>query len=134
MSKRRSFEVPGIEHENPIPAATRIGSLVMSSGIFPRDPATGKAPDGLEEQCAVLFANIRRVIESAGGTTEDIIKITVWAKDQKTKAFVNKEWLAMFPDPLSRPARHTMMYNEHPGNMLVQCDLTAVVGGQGTGF
>ena len=57
MSKRRRFEVPGIEHENPIPAATRIGSLVMSSGIFPRDPATGKAPDSLEEQCAVMFAD-----------------------------------------------------------------------------
>ena len=128
MSKRRSFEVPGIEHENPIPAVWRIGSLVMSSGIFPRDPATGKAPDDLEEQCAVLFANIRRVIECAGGTTDDIIKITVFAKDRKTKAFVNKEWLAMFPDPHSRPARHTIVYHELPGNMLIQCDLTAVVG------
>lgn len=128
MSKRRSFEVPGIEHENPIPAAARIGSLIMSSGIFPKDPATGKAPDGLEEQCAVMFANIRRVVECAGGTTDDIIKITVFAKDRKTKAFVNKEWLAMFPDPHSRPARHTIVYHELPGNMLIQCDLMAVTG------
>lgn len=128
MSKRKSFEVQGIEHENPIPAATRIGSLIMSSAIFPRDPATGKAPDGLEEQCAILFANIRRVVECAGGTTEDIIKITVWTKDRKTKAFMNKEWLQMFPDPQSRPARHTLVYNELAGNMLLQCDLTAVVG------
>ena len=66
-------------------------------------------------------------IECAGGTTEDIIKITVWAKDRKTKAFVNKHWLEMFPDPHSRPARHTLVYNELPGNMLIQCDLTAVV-------
>ena len=128
MSKRRSFEVPGIEHENPIPAAARIGSLIMSSGIFPKDPATGKAPDGLEEQCSVMFANIRRVVECAGGTTDDIIKITVFAKDRKTKAFVNKEWLAMFPDPHSRPARHTIVYHELPGNMLIQCDLMAVTG------
>jgi enamine deaminase RidA (YjgF/YER057c/UK114 family) len=128
VSKRRSFEVPGIEHENPIPAATRIGSLIMSSGIFPRDPATGKAPDGLEEQCAVLFVNIRRVVECAGGTTEDIIKITLWAKDRRAKALVNKEWLAMFPDPHSRPARHTIVYDELPGNMMIQCELTAVVG------
>ncbi len=103
------------------PLQRRIGSLVMSSGIFPKDPSTGKAPDGLEEQCAVLFANIRRVIECAGGTTEDIIKITVWAKDQKTKAFVNKEWLAMFPDPHSRPARHTLdvqrASGEHAGSV-----------------
>jgi 2-iminobutanoate/2-iminopropanoate deaminase len=127
VSKRRSFEVVGIEHENPIPAATRIGPLIMSSGIFPRDPATGQPPDGLEEQCAMLFANIRRVVECAGGTTDDIVKITVWAKDRKTKAFVNKEWLAMFPDPHSRPARHTLVYNELPGNMLIQCDLTAYV-------
>ncbi len=127
MSKRRSFEVPGIEHENPIPAAARIGPLIMSSGIFPRDPATGQPPEGIEEQCAMVFANIRRVVECAGGTTDDIVKITVWAKDRKTKAFVNKEWLAMFPDPHSRPARHTLVYNDLPGNMLIQCDLTAYV-------
>jgi enamine deaminase RidA (YjgF/YER057c/UK114 family) len=129
MSRRRSFDVPGIEHTNPIPAATRIGSLIMSSGIFPKDPATGKAPDGLEEQCAVLFANIRRIVESAGGTTEDIIKITIWTKDRKTRALLNKEWLAMFPDPQSRPARHTFVHDEFPENMQIQCDLTAVVGG-----
>ena len=127
MSKRRSFEVAGIEHESPIPAATRIGPLIMSSGIFPRDPATGKAPEGLEKQTALLFANIRRVVESAGGTTGDIVKITVWAKDGTTKDHLNKEWLAMFPDPHSRPARHMFLYQDMPANMLIQCDLTAYV-------
>jgi len=129
MNRRHSFEVPGIEHANPIPAATRIGSLIMSSGIFPKDPATGNAPDGLEEQCALLFANIRRIVECAGGTTEDIIKITIWTKDRKTRTVINKEWLAMFPDPQSRPARHTFVYDEFPENMQIQCDLMAVVAG-----
>ena len=126
MSKRRSFEVAGIEHENPIPAATRIGSLVMSSGIFPRDPATGKAPDGLEEQCAVVFANIRRVIESAGGTTDDIIKITVWLKDPADRKALNAEWVKMFPEPEHRPAR-MVMPNAGDSDALILCDVTAVV-------
>ena len=127
MSRRKSFEVPGLRHESPLPAACRIGSLVMSSGIFPKDPATGEAPPEVERQCELLFANIRRVVEAAGGTTEDIIKITIWVKDKSSKTYLNNEWLAMFPDPYSRPARHTFSYQDIPKGMLVQCEIVAVV-------
>ena len=40
---------------------------------------------------------------------------------------MNKEWLAMFPDEHSRPARHTMMYSGFSGNVLIQCEIVAVL-------
>jgi 2-iminobutanoate/2-iminopropanoate deaminase len=40
-------------------------------------------------------------------------------------AAVNAEWLKAFPDPGSRPARHTQQNDHLPANMLVQCDVTA---------
>ena len=127
MSRRRSFEIPGVDHENPIPMACRIGSIVMSSGISGIDPQTGKAPSDIDEQCRLMFANVRRVMESVGGSPDDIIKMLVWSKERSYKNNVNKEWLAMFPDEHSRPARHTMIYTNFAGSVLIQCEITAVL-------
>ena len=127
MSKRRSFEVPGLRHENPIPMGCIIGNLMMSSGIFGMEPETRKFPDNIEGQCKLMFENVRRVMAAAGGSPDDIIKIVLWARDRSFKDAVNKEWLAMFPDEHSRPARHTMLYGGFTGNTLVQCEIVAVL-------
>jgi 2-iminobutanoate/2-iminopropanoate deaminase len=127
VSKRRSFEVPGLHHENPIPMGCIVGPFMMSSGIFGMEPETRKFPPDIEGQCKLMFANVRRVMEAAGGSTDDIIKMVVWAKDKAFKDAVNKEWLAMFPDEHSRPARHTMLYQGFAANVLIQCEIVAVL-------
>ncbi len=127
MSKRRSFEVPGLRHENPIPMGSIIGPFMMSSGIFGMEPGTRRVPADIDGQCKLMFANVRRVMEAAGGSPEDIIKMVIWAKDKSFKESVNKEWLLMFPDEHSRPARHTMLYQGFSGNVLVQCEIVAVL-------
>ena len=127
MSRRRSFEVRGLRHENPIPMGCIIGPFMMTSGIFGMEPETRKTPPDVESQCKLMFDNIRRVMEAAGGSVEDIIKVVVWAKDKSFKEAVNKEWLKMFPDEHSRPARHTMLYQGFSGNTLVQCEIVAVL-------
>ena len=127
MGKRRSFDVPGLHHENPIPMGCIIGPFMMTSGIFGMEPETRKTPPDVESQCKLMFANIRRVMEAAGGSVGDIIKVVVWAKDKSFKEAVNTEWLAMFPDERSRPARHTMMYQGFGGNTLVQCEIVAIL-------
>jgi enamine deaminase RidA (YjgF/YER057c/UK114 family) len=104
-----------------------VGPFMMSSGIFGMEPETRKTPPDVESQCKLMFANIRRVMEAAGGSLDDIIKVVVWAKDKSFKEAVNKEWLAMFPDEHSRPARHTMLYQGFSGNTLVQCEIVAVL-------
>src|SRR5436853_7372531 len=78
MDKRRSISVPGASHTNPIPGASRRGPFVVSGAIGGTDPETGKIPEDLDAQCAQMFANVRRLIEAAGGTPEDIVKMTVW--------------------------------------------------------
>ena len=127
--KRRSIEIPGFQHDNPIPSASQIGRFVASGAISGKDPQTGKIPDGIEEQCALVFTHMRHIVEAASGTTEDILKVTVWLKDGAHRKVVNQEWLRMFPDAESRPARHTFVGQELPGNILVQCELLAVLKG-----
>ena len=73
-----------------------------------------------------MFRQIRVIMEEAGSSTDDIIKITVWMKDSSDRSALNREWLAMFPDPDSRPARQAMVM-DMSGGMLVKCDIMAVM-------
>lgn len=129
MSKRKSFEVEGLGHANPIPAVSRIGNLVSTGGVSGTDTRTGKMPEDAEEQCANMFANLRKILAAAGATPEDVIRVTVWIKRPEIRAEVNKHWVVMFPDPDSRPARHTMFYDQFTRPMVVQCEAWAVIGG-----
>jgi 2-iminobutanoate/2-iminopropanoate deaminase len=128
MDRRLSIEIPGLAHKNPIPAACRIGPLLTTSVITGQDPSTGQCPDGIEAQCAQMFANVRQILAAGGAEPEDVAKINVWLKDLALRPHVNKEWLLMFPDPHSRPARHTFQASDLPQGMLVQCDVIAFVG------
>ena len=128
MEKRRSIEAPGVKHVNPIPAACRRGPFVVSGAIGGADPQTGKMPDDLDAQCRQMFDNVRRLIEAAGGTPDDIIKMTVWIADRALRPTLNKYWVEMFPDPHSRPARHTVASGDLVPPMQIQCDLLAVIG------
>ncbi len=123
---RKSIHIEGFKHANPIPNASRIGNIVMSGVLLGRDPVTEKPAKTLEEQCALVFRYIRETVEAAGGTTEDIIKVSVWLRNPADRAVLNAEWTRMFPDPDSRPARHTQPAPAE-GPYLVQCDFTAVL-------
>ena len=127
MSNRTSIEVPGLEHVNPIPNASRVGPFLASGGIFGKDPATGRVADGVDAQCEQMFANVRKVLEAGGAAPEDVIKLNVWLKDMANRPVVNKYWVQMFPDPHSRPARHTLETPDLREPLLVECEIMAVI-------
>ena len=126
MTRRKSIYIHGFKHANPIPNACRIGNLLISGVILGRDPETGAMPATLEAQCAHMFGHMKAIVEAGGGTTDDIIRMTVWLKDRSQRAPLNAEWIKMFPDPASRPARHSIQMDME-GGALVQCDFTAVI-------
>lgn len=105
---RVSIEIAGFAHTNPVPSACRVGNLVVTGGIAGSDPETGKLPEGIEDQCRNLFHHMRQVMEQAGGSVDDIAKLEVWMKDLGDREVLNREWLAMFPDPVSRPTRQAI--------------------------
>ena len=129
-SNRKSFDVEGLGHANPIPAVSRIGNIVATGGVSGTDARTGTMPEEVSAQCANMFANLRKVLAAAGATPEDVIRVTVWIERPEIRAEVNKEWVVMFPDPHSRPARHTMFYDQFASPMVVQCEAWAVIGGR----
>jgi 2-iminobutanoate/2-iminopropanoate deaminase len=130
MSKRKSIHVEGFSHgSTPIPAASRVGNIVMTGGINGTDKATGKISEDLAEQAKHVFANAKRIIEAAGAKTDDIVKMTFWIKQPAAREAINKEWVAMFPDAESRPARHTLQNDHMAAAVQIQCDAFAVIQG-----
>jgi hypothetical protein len=109
MAQRQSVNFPGFSHSNPIPNASRIGNIMMTSVISGVDPGTRNLPSELDGQVA-----------------DNIIKINFYMKGPATgRAALNGEWVKMFPDANARPARHTMALGAE-SNALVTCDFTAV--------
>jgi 2-iminobutanoate/2-iminopropanoate deaminase len=125
---RRSIEVPGLHHGGvPIPQACVVGDLLVSSAISPLDPATGTVREGIEEQVELVFANVRRILEAAGGRPEDVVKCTVFVRDKSIRPLVDKSWVQMFPDEQSRPSRHTMSI-DLPDSLHLQLEIIAMLG------
>lgn len=125
-SHRESIYSQAFVHKNPVPSASRVGNMVFSGIIYGRDPQTLVVPDDIDEQCALVFSHIKTIIEDAGGTLEHIAKITLWMRDKNEREVVNRHWLRYFPDPASRPARHTIE-EAGSGNIRIQCDFIAVL-------
>jgi 2-iminobutanoate/2-iminopropanoate deaminase len=105
-----------------------VGNLLFSSGISGIDPANGIAPADLGEQCELAFANMKKLLENAGGSLDDIGVMKVYLKDRSQRNAVNQPWLRMFPDENNRPARHTVEYDAFPPGILVQLEVIAVLG------
>jgi enamine deaminase RidA (YjgF/YER057c/UK114 family) len=128
MSKRHSYHVEGFSHgPNPIPAASRVNNVIITGGIAGQDPASAKVPDDPKAQVEFAFVQMKRILAAAGATPEDIVKVDVAVKDFALRDAINVEWLKMFPDEHSRPARHVTKYDHFGGNVQIQLTATAVV-------
>jgi enamine deaminase RidA (YjgF/YER057c/UK114 family) len=126
MPRRVSIYLPGFAHQNPVPVASRIGAHLASGVLTGRDPQTQAMPETADEQCANVFTHVRALMDAAGGTTDDIMKMTFWLVDYRDRDALNREWTAMFPDPHNRPARQVMAATLD-GAALVHCDVTAIL-------
>jgi len=80
------------------------GSTVYLSGQIPLDPATMQLVDGdIDSQIARVFDNLKAVTRAAGGSLDDIVKLTVYLTDLTDFPRVNEIMATYFTQPY--PAR-----------------------------
>ena len=108
--ERKSLYPRGISHGNPVPGGVKIGNLLFSSMVLGmRNPDQSRSPADAEEEATWMFRNMKELVETAGGTTDNIAFVTVYLKPDADRDTVvgalNKAWVTMFPDEDSRPAR-----------------------------
>lgn len=124
---RQSIEIESFVHQNPIPSATRIGPLIESSIIPPYNDGVREMPESLEAQIANLFLHMGNMLEAVDASWEDMAKITFFVSDAAgARDALNGPWEEKFPDPASRPSRHTMAV-AGGGTMKISCVFTAYV-------
>ena len=76
--------------------AIRTGDLVFVTGQTGRDPNTGKLEEGLEAQTRRTLSNIDAILNAAGCSPADIVKVTLLLadiKDFKAVDVIYSSWL-----------------------------------------
>lgn len=124
--RSRSIEVPGASHNAPIPAGARVGHVLCSSAIAGKDPASGQLPTDATAQVRHAFSNLKTLLQAGGAQLSDVVKLTIYISDNAVREAINAEWLACFPDPHDRPARHILVYELQHG-MALQLEVMAVI-------
>ena len=101
--------------------AIKTAGLVFLSGQIPLDPATMEVVGGdFEARARRVFDNLAAVAAAAGGTLDDIVKVTVFLTDLNNFATVNSVMEDYFTQPF--PARAAVGVASLPKGVDVEAD------------
>ena len=107
--------------------AIATGNLVFLSGQIPLDPATMEIIDGdFEVRARRVFDNLAAVAAAAGGSLDDIVKLTVFLTDLGNFATVNSVMEDYFTQPF--PARAAVGVASLPKGVDVEADAILALG------
>jgi reactive intermediate/imine deaminase len=107
--------------------AVRAGSTVYLSGQIPLDPATMQLVGGEPRaQITQVLDNLARVAAAAGGSLDDVVKLTVYLTDLAHFPLVNEIMAKYFKEPY--PARAAVGVAALPRNSEVEIDAVLVLG------
>ena len=108
----------------PTSVVTRHGNTVYVSGLPPFDPATGEIINaGLERQTELVLQQMKRCLETAGSSLDQVLKCNVYCTSVEKFAAVNAIYARYFPkDP---PARIFVCVPAWPGQFDIEMDCVA---------
>lgn len=107
----------------PYSQAIKAGPFLFGSGQIPIDPVTGQVVNGgIKEQTERVMESIKAVIEAAGYSMDNVVKVTVFIKDLKYFSEFNEVYAKYFKEP---PARTTVQVAELPKGVLLEVDFIA---------
>ncbi len=109
----------------PYSQAIIANGLVFCSGTAGIDPATGIAPDGIEEQTELALRNLDAVLAAAGASLATVVKTTIFYANVEDFATINAIYAGYMPDP--PPARSAPANVSLPRNLLLSIEAIAVL-------
>ena len=90
----------------PFSPARKAGPTLYVSGQVPRTPEGGDVRESVEAETRQVMENLARVLKANGYGLEDVVNATVYLKDIKDYAEMNKVYASYFNAPF--PARATV--------------------------
>ena len=121
MAPIKHFAAPAGMTTPPLSFATRTGDLLFVSGI-PGFDAEGAIPEGFEAQFGFVVRNIKRVLDEAGASFRDLVKVNVLLTRASDVAVMNALYAGAF-GPAPYPARTTCVVQALPDpKMLIEIE------------
>jgi 2-iminobutanoate/2-iminopropanoate deaminase len=123
MNVVRTFKAPA--PKGPYSQGRKGGGLVFVAGQVPFDTSGKMVGSTIEEQTRATLENVKAVVEAAGATLADVVKVNVYLSDLAHFAAMNEVYASFFSEPY--PARTTV----HAGllGFLVEIDAIAALPG-----
>lgn len=101
--------------------AVKAGNTVYLSGQIPLVPASMElVSDDFTEQAVQVFENLSAVMDAAGGSLQDIVKLNIYLTDLGNFAAVNEVMSRYFQKPY--PARAAIGIASLPKGSLVEVE------------
>jgi 2-iminobutanoate/2-iminopropanoate deaminase len=125
----KHFAAPAGLTTPPLSFATRTWDLLFVSGI-PGFDADGAIPDSFEAQFGFVVRNIKRVLDEAGASFRDLVKLNVLLTRSSDVGPMNALYASAF-GPAPYPARTTCVVQALPNPaMLIEIECVASVAGR----
>ncbi len=101
------------------------GNMIFVSGQLPIDMASGEVPADFKKQVAASLSNCKAIIEEAGSSMDNVVKVGVFLKDLNMFADLNEVYGTFFQEPY--PARFAVEVARLPKDVLVEIDMIATL-------
>ena len=108
----------------PYSQATKGTATLFTSGQLGIDPATGELPQDFTAQARQAFENLKAIIEAAGGSMSNVMKITIFLTDMSNFPAVNAVMQEYCQAPY--PARSCFAVRDLPKGALCEIEAIAV--------
>lgn len=99
-----------------------VGELLFTAGVGPADRA-GAVPDGIADQARAALANLEAVLQAAGSSFDDVVKVTVHLADVGRDF---DEFDAVYRSMLTKPYPVRTTVGSALGDILIEVDVVAV--------
>ncbi len=111
----------------PYSQAVKVGHFLFISGQIPLDPKTNKMIEGdFKTKARTILENIKNIVESAGGTMDSIVKVTVYLTDINKFAELNEIYKEYFNPPY--PTRSVVEVKGLPKGSEIEIEAIAYLG------
>ena len=112
----------------PYSQAARVGDTVYLSGQIPLDPQTMELVEGdIGARARRVFDNLAAVMQEAGGSLSDIVKLTIYLVDLEQFGQVNEVMAEYFDAPF--PSRATVAVAALPKGAPIEVEAVAHLAG-----
>lgn len=110
----------------PYSQGVSTGNLIFTSGQLPIVPETGELlKDDIKEETLQSLKNVKAILEEAGVTIQDVVKVNVYIRNMSEFPLINQVYEEFFGD--HKPARSLVEVSKLPKDGNIEIEAIAAI-------